>query len=197
MSASSIAWIGSVESFLLLFVGVITGPLFDARYFYILLPFGCFMVTFGYMMTSFGTEYYQIMLAQDLCVGISTGCLFVAAVAVLPQYFEKKKALANGIAATGPALAASCTPSCFIGLSSRSAFHGRLVLWDSSAWALVPSPSQSCAFGPRRDKNGLCCSCLLPKSWNTPSSASPCFSAFWAFTTSLAMSSHGQCRKEL
>ncbi|KAL7922894.1 putative MFS monocarboxylate transporter [Trichoderma austrokoningii] len=104
MSASSNAWIGSVESFLLLFVGIITGPLFDAGYLYILLPFGSCMVAFGYMMTSLGTEYYQIMLAQGLCVGIGTGCLFVPAVAVLPQYFQRKRALANGIAATGASI---------------------------------------------------------------------------------------------
>lgn len=113
MSASSIAWIGSVESFLLLFVGVITGPLFDAGYFYILLPFRSFMVTFSYVMTSLGTRYYQIMLAQGICMGIGTGCLFVPAVAVLPQYFEKKKALANGIAATGASIGGVVYPIMF------------------------------------------------------------------------------------
>lgn len=122
MSASTIAWIGSVESFLLLFVGVITGPLFDAGYFYILLPFGTFMVTFGYMMTSLGTEYYQIMLAQGLCVGIGTGCLFVPAVAVLPQYFKKKKALANGIAATGASIGGVIYPIMFYRLEQQVGF---------------------------------------------------------------------------
>ncbi|KAM0519034.1 hypothetical protein ACHAPE_004027 [Trichoderma viride] len=122
MSASTIAWIGSVESFLLLFVGVITGPLFDAGYFYILLPFGTFMVTFGYMMTSLGAEYYQIMLAQGLCVGIGTGCLFVPAVVVLPQYFQKKKALANGIAATGASIGGVIYPIMFYRLEQQVGF---------------------------------------------------------------------------
>ncbi|KAL6900050.1 putative MFS monocarboxylate transporter [Trichoderma evansii] len=122
MSTSSIAWIGSIESFLLLFVGVITGPLFDAGYFNILLPFGSFMVTFGYMMTSLGSQYYQIMLAQDLCVGIGTGCLFVPAVAVLPQYFQKKKALANGIAATGSSIGGVIYPIMFYRLEQQVGF---------------------------------------------------------------------------
>lgn len=71
------------------------------------------MIVFGYMMTSLATEYYQVMLAQGICVGIGTGCLFVPSGAIMPQYFKKRKALANGIAATGSSIGGVIYPIMF------------------------------------------------------------------------------------
>jgi predicted MFS family arabinose efflux permease len=105
-----------------MFVGVITGPLFDAGYIYVLLPLGSFMVVFGYMMTSLATEYYQVMLAQGICVGLGAGCLFVPSVAILPQYFQKRRALANGIAASGSSFGGVIYPVMFNQLQNSVGF---------------------------------------------------------------------------
>lgn len=105
-----------------MFGGVVTGPLFDSGYFYVLLPFGCFMVSFGYMMTSVASQYYQIMLAQGICVGIGTGCLFVPSVALLPQYFKRKRALANGLAASGSSIGGVIYPIVFYKLEQEVGF---------------------------------------------------------------------------
>ena len=59
------------------------------------------MSVFGMMMTSIATEYWQIMLAQGISVGLGSGCMFVPSVAIIAQYFSTNKALATGIAATG------------------------------------------------------------------------------------------------
>lgn len=104
MSPSTISWIGSVESCLLMCVGAIAGPLFDAGYFSSLLIVGNIMVAFGLMMTSLADQYYQILLAQGICLGISAGLLFTPAVAILPQYFRRRRALVNGIAASGSSI---------------------------------------------------------------------------------------------
>ena len=106
-SPSNISWIGSIQGFLLLVVGVATGPLFDAGYFRSLLFTGSFLVVFGMMMTSISTQYFEVMLAQAICVGIGCGCLFVPSVAIIPTYFSTKKALATGIAASGSSLGRS------------------------------------------------------------------------------------------
>ncbi|KAJ5610832.1 MFS general substrate transporter [Penicillium lagena] len=103
-SSSTISWIGSVQSSLLLILGLITGPLYDAGYFHILLSTGSFLVIFGHMMTSLCHEYYQVILAQGFCVGIGVGLIFIPGVAVLSTYFDTRLALANGIAATGGGL---------------------------------------------------------------------------------------------
>lgn len=50
-SPSQISWIGSLQGFLLVFVGVLSGPLFDAGYSRVLNLVGNFMVVFGFMMT--------------------------------------------------------------------------------------------------------------------------------------------------
>lgn len=103
-SPSNISWIGSIQAFLLMIVGAVTGPLYDAGYFYYLISTGSFLVTFGLMMTSLCTEYWQVMLAQAICIGLGCGCIFVPSIAILPQYFAKRKAFATGIAASGSGL---------------------------------------------------------------------------------------------
>lgn len=100
-SPSNISWIGSIQAFLLLLVGVVSGPLYDAGYFRLLIAGGAFMIPFGFFMTSLCTSYWQTMLAQAFVIGIGNGLLFVPSVAVLPQYFTTHKSLANGIAASG------------------------------------------------------------------------------------------------
>jgi predicted MFS family arabinose efflux permease len=55
-------------------------------------------------MLSLCTQYWQVMLAQGLVVGFGTACLFTLSAIILPQYFLKKRALANGIAASGSSM---------------------------------------------------------------------------------------------
>lgn len=112
-SPSNISWIGSIQAFLLLIIGVFTGPLYDAGYFRALITLGTFLIPFGFMMTSLCSEYWQVMLAQALCIGLGNGCLFIPSVAILPQYFTTHKALANGIAASGSSLGGVIYPIVF------------------------------------------------------------------------------------
>ena len=102
--ASTISWVGSIQGFLLVFVGIITGPLFDYGYLRALLVAGTFLVVFGTMATSLCTEYWQVVLSQGVVVGLGCGCLFVPSVAILPSYFSTRKALALGIGASGSSL---------------------------------------------------------------------------------------------
>jgi MFS family permease len=121
-SPSNISWIGSIQAFLLLVVGVITGPLYDAGYFRPLISLGAFLIPFGFMMTSICSQYWQVMLAQAICIGLGNGCLFVPSVAILPQYFSTRKALANGIAASGSSLGGVIYPIVFRQLYPRIGF---------------------------------------------------------------------------
>ena len=103
-SSSQISWIGSIAAFMLLFVGIFMGPIYDRGYVRTLLVFGSFMVVFGHMMLSICYEFWQALLAQGFVVGIGTGCLFVPCVAIIPQYFTTKMGAAMGLAASGSAL---------------------------------------------------------------------------------------------
>lgn len=76
-----------------------------------LLAFGSFLVIFGHMMLSLSHQYYQALLSQGICVGIGTGCLFVPAIAVVPQWFSKKLGAAVGIAVSGSAVGGVIYPT--------------------------------------------------------------------------------------
>jgi MFS family permease len=101
-SPSQIAWIGSMQGFLLLFVATLAGPAIDMGYVRHLAVLGTFLMFFGLIMTSIGTEYYQLILAQGLVVGVGAGCLFLPSIAILPQWISQKRSgVALGVVATG------------------------------------------------------------------------------------------------
>ncbi|KAG5756700.1 hypothetical protein H9Q69_013806 [Fusarium xylarioides] len=103
-SQSTISWIGSAQVFFLFSVGVIAGRLTDAGHFRIVFPIGVFLQVLGLFMTSLCTTFWQIFLAQAVCLGIGNGFTFCPALAVLSQYFKKYRAFAVGLAAAGAAV---------------------------------------------------------------------------------------------
>jgi predicted MFS family arabinose efflux permease len=127
-SESRISWVGSLQAFLLLIVGIATGPLFDLGYFYALLASGAFFIVFGMYMTSICTSYWQVMLAQGVCVGLGSGLLFVPSVAIVSTYFTTKKSLATGIAASGSSLGGVIYPVVFTSLQPQVGFRNATIV---------------------------------------------------------------------
>jgi len=95
-SRSNIAWIGSIQAFMLMFVGSLFGKVVDAGHFRILVAVGTFLISFGMMMTSLATKYYQFILAQGLCVGAGMACFTIPSVTIPATWFEKRRGLALG-----------------------------------------------------------------------------------------------------
>ncbi|PSN67532.1 MFS general substrate transporter [Corynespora cassiicola Philippines] len=112
-SPSAISWIGSIQAFLLLVVGAISGPIYDAGYFRALLLGGSFMLVLGQMMLSLCHTYWQVLLAQAFCIGIGAGALFIPSVAILSTYFTTRIATATGLAASGSSLGGVIYPIVF------------------------------------------------------------------------------------
>ncbi|KAL2841045.1 MFS general substrate transporter [Aspergillus pseudoustus] len=114
-SASSIAWIGTVQGFLLLMAGIVVGPIFDRGYLRTLIATGTFLVVFGLMMTSLAGQdkYYQVFLAHGITVGIGCACAFLPSVAIVATYFTTKRALATGITAAGGSIGSVIYPIVF------------------------------------------------------------------------------------
>lgn len=73
-------------------------------------------------MTSLCYQYWQLILAQGLIVGIGGGCTFITAVSILPTYFTTRRALALGIAASGSSLGGILYPIIFSQLQPRIGF---------------------------------------------------------------------------
>ncbi|RAH49312.1 MFS general substrate transporter [Aspergillus brunneoviolaceus CBS 621.78] len=102
---SAIAWIGSVQLFLMMAIGLPVGSIMDRGHLRLLVVAGSVLQVAGMLMVSLCTAYWQVFLAQGICVGIGSGLLVVPSVAVLPLYFSAKRMLATGFAATGSSLA--------------------------------------------------------------------------------------------
>lgn len=119
---SDISWIGSIEGFLLLTVSVLAGPLYDRGHFRALIMCGTFLLVLGVFLLSICTQYWSIMLTQGILVGVGAGLLFLPSVAILPTYFVKRKALANGIAMSGSGLGGIIYPVIFHKLQPQIGF---------------------------------------------------------------------------
>ncbi|KAL8737769.1 MAG: hypothetical protein Q9181_001359 [Wetmoreana brouardii] len=100
---SDISWVGSVQIFLLFFVGTFSGRATDFGLFRFTFILGSLFLLVGVFMTSLCTKYWQLFLAQGICTGLGNGLLFCPSLAVLSTYFSTKRALAIGIAASGSA----------------------------------------------------------------------------------------------
>ena len=103
-SASAISWIGTIQSWLLILCGVLSGPLFDLGYFRPMLIIGNFGVVFGIFMLSLAKTYWQVLLAQGVCMGFSAGLLYVPSMALVGLSFSRRRALAMGIVTSGIAV---------------------------------------------------------------------------------------------
>ncbi|KAI3323114.1 MFS general substrate transporter [Xylariaceae sp. AK1471] len=122
-SSSDISWIGSIQAFFLLAIGVFIGPLYDAGHCRILLILGTIFVTLGFMLTSISTTYWSVFLSQGVLIGLGTSFLAIPSIAIVPPYFKPtRRALAMGTATLGSGLAATIYPIIFQSLQPQIGF---------------------------------------------------------------------------
>ena len=100
---SSISWVGSVQIFLLFFIGTFSGRATDYGLFRATFLLGSIFQVVGVFMTSLCTKYWQLFLAQGICTGIGNGLIFCPVLALVSTYFSSKRSLAIGISAAGTA----------------------------------------------------------------------------------------------
>ncbi|RDW77818.1 hypothetical protein BP6252_05871 [Coleophoma cylindrospora] len=111
VSPSAISWIGSLQVFLLFFIGTIAGWLSDIGLFRFVLATGSILQIVGVFAAASSTEYWQLLLAQGVCMGLGNGLIFCPSLAVLSTYFKKRKSLAIGIAMAGSSTGGLIIPS--------------------------------------------------------------------------------------
>ncbi|KAG6362964.1 hypothetical protein INS49_008059 [Diaporthe citri] len=141
-SPSDISWIGPVEIFLLFFIGTVTGRLTDAGFFRPLFLTGGVLVVGGALAASASGRYWQIFLAQGVCVGLGNGCLFCPAVAVVSTYFQRRRSLALGLGACGSSTGGVLFPIMVRQLLPRIGFE-----WTIRTIALAQCVLLACFWG--------------------------------------------------
>ena len=76
-----------MQCFLVIVLGALTGPLFDAGYLRPLLVLGCTLIVLGMATLSLATAYWHVFLSQGLCVGIGAGLIYVPSLALVTTLF--------------------------------------------------------------------------------------------------------------
>ncbi|OKL60042.1 hypothetical protein UA08_04976 [Talaromyces atroroseus] len=103
-SSSKIAWIGSLQIFLLFIGGLVVGPLYDKVGATRLLVPGAVIYVTSLMLTSVCKKYYQLILAQGIAFGCANALLFYPTIAAINQWFDKQRGIALGLAVSGSSL---------------------------------------------------------------------------------------------
>ncbi|KAF2665743.1 monocarboxylate permease-like protein [Microthyrium microscopicum] len=103
-SPSTVAWITSVQSFMLFFWGTAAGKFVDDYGPRWPILMGSFLHIFGLMMTSISTEYYQFFLSQSICSAIGCSFIFFPTITAAASWFLKHRALAFGIMVSGSSM---------------------------------------------------------------------------------------------
>ena len=62
---------------------------------------GVALETLALISASFTYKTWQLFLSQGVCFGFGMGFLFVGSVSIIPQWFTKKRSLANGFGTAG------------------------------------------------------------------------------------------------
>lgn len=119
---SSISWIGTVSTFLLIFVGIISGSLFDLGHFRSMLLIGACLETIGVFLLSLSTQYYQIMLTQGVLLGLGNGLLYLPGLALVGRSFKKHRSIAMAITTCGAPVGGIIYILMFESLISRLGF---------------------------------------------------------------------------
>lgn len=103
-SSSSLAWITTLQIFLLFILGPFIGKLIDTHGSRVILaPFSA-MAVFSVCMLSLCRTYWQIILAQGVAFGLATSGLSLPAMTLATQWFSSRRGLAVGIVSCGSSL---------------------------------------------------------------------------------------------
>ncbi|KAI0140715.1 MFS monocarboxylate transporter-like protein [Pestalotiopsis sp. NC0098] len=158
-STDQIVWIGTIEGVLLILGGVTTGPIYDRGHVRELLFCGTVITVLGVMMLSLASEYWQIMLAQGLCIGVGSGILYTPSISLVAATFgPKHRGLAVCLATCGTAVGGVLYPVILdqllprVGFSWATRVLGFVTLAELilAMACIIPYIDKAKANGPQR-----------------------------------------------
>ncbi|KAJ2757071.1 hypothetical protein GGI19_000312 [Coemansia pectinata] len=100
-SNATISLVGVLNGSCMAILGVVSGKLCE-RYGYRIVPMcGIILLSLGYLLASFASEPWHLLLTQGVLCGIGTALTFMPALVVPAQWFDRRRGLATGIVNMG------------------------------------------------------------------------------------------------
>ncbi|KAJ4159992.1 uncharacterized protein LMH87_007927 [Akanthomyces muscarius] len=138
--ASDISWIGSIQVFMLFFVGTFSGRAADAGFFKLTWSIGAVLTVLGIFASSFAAQFWQLFLSQGICMGLGCGLMFCPVVSLLPTYFSRHRCVVIGVAGAGSAVGGLLFPAIVSRLLPKIGFPWTMrVLGFMTLAMLLPS----------------------------------------------------------
>ncbi|KAK0666723.1 major facilitator superfamily domain-containing protein [Cercophora samala] len=131
-SPSEIGWIFSLYLFIVFFVGVQVGPIFDRYGSRLIVAVGCTLITLSLLLLSWCTEYYQIILTYSVMGGLGGALLNCPAYGSIAHFFNVRRGFATGIASTAGGIGGVIFPIVLRELLPTIGFN-----WSSRVLALI------------------------------------------------------------
>ncbi|EAT33471.1 AAEL014258-PA [Aedes aegypti] len=127
-SATTASWIPAILSALCLALAPVSSALcqrFSPR---IVVIIGGVFCALGLTMSYFATSLYHLLLTFGVLTGIGGGLSTTPGIVIVSQYFEKRRALANGITISGTAAGSFIFPMLIERLIQLFGFHGTILI---------------------------------------------------------------------
>ncbi|KAH8887316.1 MFS general substrate transporter [Thozetella sp. PMI_491] len=109
-SASDIGWIFSLYLFIVFFLGIQVGPIFDVYGPRLLVLVGSLLIALSMLLLGFCTEYYQIILDYSVLAGFGGALLNTPAYGAIAHFFHARRGLAIGVATAAGAIGGVAFP---------------------------------------------------------------------------------------
>ncbi|XP_065085214.1 uncharacterized protein Sln [Ochlerotatus camptorhynchus] len=127
-SATTASWIPAILSALCLALAPVSSALcqrFSPR---IVVIIGGVFCALGLTLSYFATSLYHLLLTFGVLTGIGGGLSTTPGIVIVSQYFEKRRALANGITISGTAAGSFIFPMLIERLIHLFGFHGTILI---------------------------------------------------------------------
>ncbi|PWW74953.1 MFS general substrate transporter [Tuber magnatum] len=109
-SPGTVAWILSLETYCMFFLGPIVGKYYDAYGSRAILLLGTFLHVFGLIMTSISSKYWHFLVCQGVVSSIGASLIFYPALGDVSTWFFQRRAFAFGIMTSGSSMGGVVLP---------------------------------------------------------------------------------------
>ncbi|XP_053685742.1 uncharacterized protein LOC128735273 [Sabethes cyaneus] len=127
-SATTASWIPAILSALCLALAPVSSALCQRFSCRIVVIIGGVFCGLGLTLSYFATSMYHLLFTFGILTGIGGGLSTTPGIVIVSQYFEKRRALANGITISGTAAGSFIFPTLIERLIHSFGFHGTLLI---------------------------------------------------------------------